>query len=148
MREAWCWWSDELSLLAAAFQELLTCHPNLTEQGSCSSFQLLLIKPPTTGTSHTINTKKWCLWHSLQRDYCCQRVRGASGNWYSSWPNAGGGQGATHLKFFLFHAYLWILLSCCKCCSQGFLLLTFCTLWYGGCNGNWSLDYIDWRILW
>lgn len=67
MREAWCWWSDELSLLAAAFQELLTCHPNLTEQGSCSSFQLLLIKPPTTGTSHTINTKKWCPQHSLQR---------------------------------------------------------------------------------
>lgn len=61
---------------------------------------------------------------------------------------AGGGQGATHLKFFLFHAYLWILLSCCKCCSQGLLLLTFCTLWYRGCDGNWSLDYIDWRILW
>lgn len=52
MKEVWCWWSDELSLLAAAFQELLTCPLDLTEQESCSSFQQLLIKPPVGWTSH------------------------------------------------------------------------------------------------
>lgn len=57
------------------------------------------------------------------------------------------GQKTKYLEFFLFHAYLWILLSCCKCCCQGLFLLTFSTLRYRSCNRNWSLDYIDWRIL-
>lgn len=71
MREAWCWWSDELSLPAAAFQVLLTCRPNLTEQVSCSSFQPLLIKPPITWTSHADKYKETVpAKHSSQRDSC------------------------------------------------------------------------------